>query len=48
MSNEIVVNIENLSLSFGGIRALNGVSTRLLKGEILAIIGPMVPEKPAF
>ena len=40
MSNEIVVNIENLSLSFGGIRALNGVSTRLLKGEILAIIGP--------
>lgn len=31
---------ENVSLSFGGIRALNRVSFAALTGEILAIIGP--------
>lgn len=40
MSAEAIIKIENLALSFGGVQALDGVSTKLLLGEIFAIIGP--------
>ena len=40
MSAEAIIKIENLTLSFGGVQALDGVSTKLLLGEIFAIIGP--------
>jgi branched-chain amino acid transport system ATP-binding protein len=39
-SNEVKIRIENLSLSFGGIKALNDVSVEVRDNEILAIIGP--------
>lgn len=39
-SNDHHLKAENVSLSFGGIRALNDVSFVARKGEILAIIGP--------
>jgi len=32
--------LEDITLTFGGINALSGVSTRVKKGEIFAIIGP--------
>ena len=35
-----ILQVENLSLSFGGIRALNDVSFTAKRGEITAIIGP--------
>lgn len=38
--NQAIIRIENLSLSFGGIRALNDVSLEIREHEILAIIGP--------
>jgi len=34
------LKIENIHLSFGGLKALNGVSTGVKKGEIFSIIGP--------
>ena len=37
---EILLNVENVSLSFGGVRAINDVSFDICKGEIRAIIGP--------
>ncbi len=37
---EVLLRIENVTLSFGGIRALDGVGFEIRKGEILAIIGP--------
>jgi branched-chain amino acid transport system ATP-binding protein len=40
LSAEVIIKIENLALSFGGVQALDGVSTKLLLGEIFAIIGP--------
>lgn len=40
MSAEAIIKIENLALSFGGVQAIDGVSTKLLLGEIFAIIGP--------
>ena len=35
-----VLRVENLSISFGGVAAVNDVSFRARKGEILSIIGP--------
>ena len=39
-SEEILLNIENVSLSFGGVKAIRDVSFDVRKGEIRAIIGP--------
>ncbi len=37
---EVLLAVEDVSLSFGGVRALTSVSFDIRKGEILAIIGP--------
>jgi branched-chain amino acid transport system ATP-binding protein len=37
---KIIIRIENVSLSFGGVKALTDVSIDIKVGEILAIIGP--------
>ena len=38
--NQVKIRVENLSLSFGGVRALIDVSLDIRDNEILAIIGP--------
>ena len=38
--SEILLSLENVSLSFGGVRAIADVSFDIRKGEIRAIIGP--------
>ena len=38
--NQVKIQIENLSLSFGGVRALINVGVNIRSNEILAIIGP--------
>lgn len=40
MHNDVMLHVENISLSFGGIKALQNVDFVVKKGEILAIIGP--------
>src|SRR6202158_2816201 len=37
---DVLLSVENVSLSFGGIKALRDVSFDIRKGEIRAIIGP--------
>ena len=37
---DAILKIENLTISFGGIRALNNVSFEVEKGAIYSIIGP--------
>ncbi len=37
---EYQLRVENIHLSFGGLKALSGVSTGVKKGEIFSIIGP--------
>ena len=37
---ETLLSVENVSLRFGGVRAISDVSFDILKGEIRAIIGP--------
>ena len=40
MTGEPVVRVENLSKSFGGVKAVDGVSFEVREGEILGVIGP--------
>ena len=37
---EVLLSVENVSLSFGGVKAISDVSFDIRKGEIRAIIGP--------
>jgi len=37
---EVLLEVDNLSKSFGGLLAVNGMSFQLRRGEILALIGP--------
>jgi branched-chain amino acid transport system ATP-binding protein len=39
-AGEVLLSVENVSLSFGGVAAINDVSFDIRKGEIRAIIGP--------
>jgi branched-chain amino acid transport system ATP-binding protein len=39
-AGEVLLSVENVSLSFGGVRAIADVSFDIRKGEIRAIIGP--------
>ena len=40
MSQQVKLDVQNISLSFGGIRALQDVDFQVYEGEILAVIGP--------
>jgi ABC-type branched-subunit amino acid transport system ATPase component len=46
MDNVLTVN--NLTMDFGGIRALNGVDLRVEQGQIVALIGPNGAGKTTF
>ena len=39
-SREVVLDVRDISLSFGGVRAIDGVSFDIRTGEVRAIIGP--------
>ena len=39
-AGEVLLSVENVSLSFGGVRAIRDVSFDVRKGEVRAIIGP--------
>ncbi|MFW6114689.1 MAG: ABC transporter ATP-binding protein [Thermodesulfobacteriota bacterium] len=40
ITKDIILRITDLSLSFGGVQALNGLDLDIRHGEILAVIGP--------
>jgi ABC-type branched-subunit amino acid transport system ATPase component len=40
MDEEIILTVDNISKSFGGVKAVQGVSFELRRGEILGVIGP--------
>jgi ABC-type sugar transport system ATPase subunit len=42
---EPILRAENISISFGGLQALDGVSLVIYPGEILASSAPMAPER---
>ena len=40
VAGEVLLSLENVSLTFGGVKAISDVSFDVRKGEIFAIIGP--------
>jgi len=40
MADEVCLEVRELSLSFGGIRALDGISLEVRRGEIFGLVGP--------
>lgn len=40
MTNDVMLHVDHISLSFGGIKAIQNVNFEVQRGEILAIIGP--------
>ncbi len=40
LHTEVLLDLTNVSLSFGGVKAIRDVSFNILKGEVRAIIGP--------
>jgi len=47
-ADELLLSVDDVSLSFGGIKAITGVSFDIRKGEIRAIIGPNGAGKSTF
>jgi branched-chain amino acid transport system ATP-binding protein len=39
-SQDLIFDVQNITLRFGGVTSLNGVSLHMRRGEVLAIIGP--------
>jgi branched-chain amino acid transport system ATP-binding protein len=37
---EILVEVQDIHLSFGGLKALNGIDLKVYQGEILGLVGP--------
>lgn len=48
MSNEIVLNIQNVNKRFGGLQALTDVGIKILSGQIYGLIGPNGAGKTTF
>jgi branched-chain amino acid transport system ATP-binding protein len=48
MNNDAILRTEQLSITFGGLKALNGVDFEIREGEVLAIIGPNGAGKTTF
>ena len=40
MSQNLVIDIENVTAAYGALTALNGVSLSVQKGEIFGLLGP--------
>ena len=42
VSNEVLLDVQGLEKAYGGNQVLNGITTQIRRGEVVAIIGPDV------
>lgn len=47
-NGEVLLQVQNLQKSFGGNQVLDGISTEIRKGEVVAVIGPSGSGKSTF
>ena len=45
ISEEAIIRVENLEHSYGGFKAVDGISFTVKKGEIFSFLGPNGPEE---
>ncbi|MBD2308225.1 amino acid ABC transporter ATP-binding protein [Chroococcidiopsis sp. FACHB-1243] len=48
LERDAAVHVENLEKSFGSLKVLQGISTQIRKGEVVAVIGPSGSGKSTF
>ncbi|MDV2995316.1 MAG: Arginine transport ATP-binding protein ArtM [Chroococcidiopsis sp. SAG 2025] len=48
LERDVAVNVDNLEKSFGNLKVLQGISTQIRKGEVVAVIGPSGSGKSTF
>ena len=48
MASEPILQVNNLTMDFGGLRALDSLDLEIHKGEIVALIGPNGAGKTTF
>ncbi len=46
--NKVLIEVKDLCKSFGDVKVLNGISTKIAQGEVVAIIGPSGCGKSTF
>lgn len=42
----VLLEVKNLGISFGGLRAVDGLNMTINEGALVGLIGPTEPEKP--
>ena len=45
-TEQVVLELDRLSLSFGGLRALSELDLRIANREVVSVIGPNGPARP--
>jgi ABC-type polar amino acid transport system ATPase subunit len=48
LATDVLIRVENLKKSFGGLNALNGIDTEIRKNDVVVVIGPSGSGKSTF
>lgn len=48
VSNEVLLDVQGLQKAYGSNQVLNGITTQIRRGEVVAIIGPSGCGKSTF
>ena len=46
--NDVLIDVKNLKKNFGKVNVLNGISTKIYKGDVVVVVGPSGSGKSTF